>query len=313
MSISINAISMDFGRGPRAKRVLKDVSINIDDGEIVGYAGLNGAGKTTTMRISAGVISPVSGDVMINHISMKDQKLEASRHVAWIPEAPMLDPIEKPRDIFNEIGSYLSYTRNEIREKFTECMERVALTDHMDKRIGSMSNGMKKRMHLAIGFFINPDNYLMDEPFNGLDPEGTSNLRDLIKQLKKENKAVLLSTHVLNQITDLCDRIVIIKKGEIVRNERISEIDFHDVIRSEISCDDKSLIKNIDEELQTFGEVNIEPTEKSDVYTLTIGDLKVKDAGTHRIWEVLENRGIRVISMKQEVGSIEDYFKEAME
>jgi len=96
VSISINAISMEYGRGPRSKRVLNDVSMHIDDGEIVGYAGLNGAGKTTTMRISAGVISPLSGDVMINQISMKDQKLEASRHVAWIPEAPMLDPMENP-------------------------------------------------------------------------------------------------------------------------------------------------------------------------------------------------------------------------
>ncbi|MGP6207514.1 ABC transporter ATP-binding protein [Cuniculiplasma sp. SKW3] len=212
MSISIQHISKDFGK----KNVLNSVSIEISPGEIVGFAGLNGAGKTTTIKIASGVLHPSTGDVLINGTSIIKRKLEIASEVSWVPEFPMLDPMEKPNDIFQEIGNYLSYSRTEIKERFEESMARVSMTGNMNKRIGSMSNGMKKRIHIAIGLFQDSGNYLMDETFNGLDPEGTEFLRNHMLYLKKQGKSILLSTHILSEIKEICDRIVIIKDGNIV-------------------------------------------------------------------------------------------------
>lgn len=308
MSIIIQNISREFGK----KKILKDVSIEISPGEIVGFAGLNGAGKTTTMKIACGVLHPSAGDVLINDISIIKRKLDIASEVSWIPEFPMLDAMEKPRDIFHEIGNYLSYSRKEIRERFEESMAKVSMTENMNKRIGSMSNGMKKRIHIAIGLFQDSGNYLMDETFNGLDPDGTEFLRNHILDLKKHKKSILLSTHILSEIKGICDRIVIIKDGKIVRDAKVSSLDLEGVTRIRIQSHDHDITKKLEKELGEYGEVSIEPLPVESLYEIVIRKPTLGSGKSYRIAERLDAMGMNVISVKEESEDIEEFFRKAI-
>lgn len=307
MSIIIQNISREFGK----KKILKDVSIEISPGEIVGFAGLNGAGKTTTMKIACGVLHPSAGDVLINDISIIKRKLDIASEVSWIPEFPMLDAMEKPRDIFHEIGNYLSHSRKEIRERFEESMAKVSMTENMNKRIGSMSNGMKKRIHIAIGLFQDSGNYLMDETFNGLDPDGTEFLRNHILDLKKHGKSILLSTHILSEIKGICDRIVIIKDGKIVRDAKVSSLDLDGVTRIRIQSHD-DITKKLEKELGEYGEVSIEPLPVESLYEIVIRKPTLGSGKSYRIAERLDAMGMNVISVKEESEDIEEFFRKAI-
>ena len=308
MSISIQHITREFGR----KNVLKDVSIEIGPEEVVGFAGLNGAGKTTTMKIACGVLHPFTGDVLINDISIIKRKLDIASEISWIPEFPMLDAMEKPKDIFNEIGNYLSFSRREIKERFEESMARVSMTENINKRIGSMSNGMKKRIHIAIGLFQDSGNYLMDETFNGLDPDGIEFLRNHILDLKKQGKSILLSTHTLSEIKGICDRIVIINDGKVVADAKVSSLDLDGLTRIIINSRDADLTKNIEKELNEFGEVMIEPLPVENTYEIVIRKPTLGAGKSYRIAERLDGLGVNVISVKEEGEDIEEFFRKAI-
>ncbi len=308
MSISIQQISKDFGK----KNVLNNVSIDISQGEIVGFAGLNGAGKTTTIKIASGVLHPSTGDVLINGTSIIKRKLEIASEVSWVPEFPMLDPMEKPKEIFQEIGNYLSYSRREIKERFEESMARVSMTENMNKRIGSMSNGMKKRIHIAIGLFQDSGNYLMDETFNGLDPEGTEFLRNHMLYLKKQGKSILLSTHILSEIKEICDRIVIIKDGKIVRDAKVSTLDFDGLIRIRVKSPDQEIIKKLEGDLNEYGEVNIVQLPVEGIYEILIRKPKLGQGKSYQIAEILDSAGLNVMSVKEESEDIEEFFRKAI-
>jgi ABC-2 type transport system ATP-binding protein len=308
LSISIQQISKDFGK----KNVLNNVSIDISQGEIVGFAGLNGAGKTTTIKIASGVLHPSTGDVLINGTSIIKRKLEIASEVSWVPEFPMLDPMEKPKEIFQEIGNYLSYSRREIKERFEESMARVSMTENMNKRIGSMSNGMKKRIHIAIGLFQDSGNYLMDETFNGLDPEGTEFLRNHMLYLKKQGKSILLSTHILSEIKEICDRIVIIKDGKIVRDAKVSTLDFDGLIRIRVKSPDQEIIKKLEGDLNEYGEVNIVQLPVEGIYEILIRKPKLGQGKSYQIAEILDSAGLNVMSVKEESEDIEEFFRKAI-
>ena len=308
MSINIQHISRAFGK----KDVLRDVSIEISPGEIVGFAGLNGAGKTTTMKIACGVLHPSKGDVLINDTSIIKKKIEIASEISWVPEFPMLDAMEKPKDIFHELGNYLSYTGKETRDRFEECMAKVSMTENINKRIGSMSNGMKKRIHIAIGMFQNSENYLMDETFNGLDPNGIEFLRNHILNLKKQGKAILLSTHILSEIKGICDRIVIINDGKIVKDVKVSSLDTEGIIRIRVQSLDQGRMKDLDKQLEEYGEVRIEPLAVEKQYEVVIRKPTLGLGKSYKIADRLDNMGLNIISVKEESEDIEEFFRKAI-
>ncbi len=296
MTIKIVDVTKVYDR----HKILESVNLNIGNGEIMGFAGINGAGKTTTMKIMAGVIFPTAGDVLVEDKSIVTDGKNAKFDIAWIPEASLFDPFQRPISLFLEYGSYFGKPHDEIKEQAQELMKVVGLEGLLKKRIGQFSNGMKKRLMISLSLFQDPINFLLDETFTGLDPEGTRFLRENLIELKSKGKAIMLSTHVLNELNDLADKVAIIHKGRIVTVARVDEIMKFSVFI--IRCDgEKSRVRGA---LEEFGRVVLTGKE----YELHLSGNK--PVSSWEIGKALENSGSKVLSVERKEDTIERYFFE---
>ncbi|MEM1542685.1 MAG: ABC transporter ATP-binding protein [Ignisphaera sp.] len=292
--IEIDGISKSFG----SLKALDRVSFSVKNGEIVGYVGLNGAGKTTTIRICIGVLNPDSGDVKINGYSITYEKRIASRYIGWVPELPIFELDEKALNYFVYLAGYYGISYTEARSLGRKLLEEVGLGNALNMKLKNFSLGMKKRFALAVSMINNPSNFLFDEVLNGLDPQGIAFFRELTKRFKKENRAVLFSSHILKEVEDIADKVVFIHRGRIVKIMTIDEI--------KSMAKPKFIIKipSIDERaidiLKKYGDIiNI------DRDTIHIENIS-RDIS--EIVEDLVKKGYRVEEFKKEEASLEDVF-----
>ncbi|MEM4795418.1 MAG: ABC transporter ATP-binding protein [Ignisphaera sp.] len=292
--IEIDGISKSFG----SLKALDRVSFSVKNGEIVGYVGLNGAGKTTTIRICVGVLNPDSGDVKIDGYSITYEKRIASRYIGWVPELPIFELDEKALNYFVYLAGYYGISYTEARSLGRKLLEEVGLGNALNMKLKNFSLGMKKRFALAVSMINNPSNFLFDEVLNGLDPQGIVFFRELTKRFKKENRAVLFSSHILKEVEDIADKVVFIHRGRIVKIMTIDEI--------KSMAKPKFIIKipSIDERaidiLKKYGDIiNI------DRDTIHIENIS-RDIS--EIVEDLVKKGYRVEEFRKEEASLEDVF-----
>ncbi len=210
---------------PGRVQALKGISMDVQNGEIVGFVGLNGAGKTTTIRICAGVTLPTSGNVLIDGKDIVKNKVEASRNVGWVPEFPNFNLNMKAIDLMIYFSGFYGLDTKTAKSRSLDLLREVGLEGHEYKKLQTYSQGMKKRFALAASLISDPNNFLMDEVLNGLDPEGIMFFRDLSLKLKSKGAAVLFSSHILSEVQNIADRVVIIHQGKIIRTMRRDELD----------------------------------------------------------------------------------------
>lgn len=218
MSISLHNISKRYGD----QTVLPDLSFDVSKGEIVGFLGPNGAGKSTTMKIITGYVKPDAGSVSVCGIDVLAEPLKAKSHIGYLPE-------HNPLYLDMYVKEYLDFTAGiygiaDKKNRIDEVVELTGLTPEYKKHIGSLSKGYRQRVGLAAAIIHNPDVLILDEPTTGLDPNQIVEIRELIKNFGKE-RTVLFSTHIMQEVEAVCDRFVIIKKGEIVADKRITDIE----------------------------------------------------------------------------------------
>jgi ABC-2 type transport system ATP-binding protein len=238
------------------KPAIDSVTFDVKDGEIVGFVGLNGAGKTTTIKISCGALLPTKGTVFVDSYDIVKDKVEASKRVAWLPEIPIFDNNAKAIKLLKYFAGFHGISGDKAEKLARELLKRVGLEGFEEKKIGSYSQGMKKRFALAAALISDPQNFLFDEVLNGLDPTGIRFFRELALELKKDKKAVLFSSHILSEVENLADRIVIIHKGKIIKIMYADELKNYSepVLKITIS----NLNPQIVNYLSSLGEVNIE-------------------------------------------------------
>ena len=218
--IVINGVSKSFN----GFKVLDNVSFTVNNGEIVGFVGLNGAGKTTTIRITVGVLPPDEGDVYINNYSITREKKRASLYIGWVPEIPLFEKDFKALDYFIYIAGFYGIPTIEAKRLGRELLEMVGLEDAINKKLGTFSQGMKKRFALALSLINDPPNIIFDEVLAGLDPQGILFFRKIVKEFKNKNKAILFSSHILSEVQDIADRVVFIHRGKIIADMSMGEI-----------------------------------------------------------------------------------------
>lgn len=210
--IKVTGLSKNYG----ARQAITDLDFSVESGEIVGFLGPNGAGKTTTMRILSGYMPPSAGEVNIGGFDIFENSLEVRRIVGYMPETV---PLYNDMTVF----AYLMFMANlrhlkDAEDKVEEALEMVGMADRADGYIGKLSKGMRQRIGLAQSLIHKPDVLILDEPTIGLDPVQIIEVRNLIKEIGKEH-TVLLSTHILSEAQQICDRVIIINKGSIVAED----------------------------------------------------------------------------------------------
>ena len=225
MQVNIIHLRKDFG----ATRAVDDISFSFASGQIVGFVGPNGAGKTTTMRILATLDEPTSGDAKIDDVSIVEVPEQARRLIGFVPDAlPMHRDISVHEylDFFARAYGLAGTERRQVVENIEEFTN---LTGIREKTLYSLSKGMKQRVSLARALIHDPPVLVMDEPASGLDPRARVELRELLRVLSSQGKAILISSHILTELSEICDGAVIIEQGKIITAGTLQEIIKSDV------------------------------------------------------------------------------------
>jgi ABC-2 type transport system ATP-binding protein len=217
MSIEVKNLFKYYGD----QAAVKDITFKVNSGEIVGFLGPNGAGKSTTMKIITGYISASSGKVKVCGIPVTESSLDTRRKIGYLPE-------NNPLYLDMYVKEYLTFVGNiykvpNLKERVDEMIEKVGLEVEQNKKIGQLSKGYRQRVGLAQAIIHDPEVLILDEPTSGLDPNQLLEIRSLIKSIGKE-KTVMLSTHIMQEVEAICDRIVIINKGEIVADNTAKDL-----------------------------------------------------------------------------------------
>lgn len=215
MSIEVKNISKMYG----AQKALDNISFSVNKGEIVGFLGPNGAGKSTLMKILTTFITADEGSASVNNYDVSDANQEVQKIVGYLPE-------HNPLYLDLYVREYLSFNADVYKvskNRIQEVIELTGLTPESHKKIGQLSKGYRQRVGLATALLHNPEVLILDEPTTGLDPNQLVEIRDLIKNIGKD-KTVFLSTHIMQEVEAICDRVIIINKGKIVTDKKLDKL-----------------------------------------------------------------------------------------
>ncbi|MEZ4671822.1 MAG: ABC transporter ATP-binding protein [Anaerolineae bacterium] len=221
IAIHTDQLFKQFGRGKKQVKAVQDLSLDVKAGQVYGFLGPNGAGKTTTIRMLLDLIRPSSGAVSLYGRAVR-RDTDVLNRVGAMVEGATFYPFLTGRqnlEVMARSGGYYD------KKVVADLIEQVGMADRADRRTRGYSTGMKQRMGLAAALLGNPDLIILDEPTNGLDPAGIQEIRLFIRELvDKQGKTVFLSSHMLNEVEQVCDRVAIINKGELVREGTVSEL-----------------------------------------------------------------------------------------
>jgi len=209
--IEVQHLTKRYGR----ITAVDDVSFRVERGEILGFLGPNGAGKTTTMRILTGYMPATEGKAIVAGFDVFDQPIEAKRRTGYLPETPPLYPDMSVAEYLDFVAKVKGVPSNGRRDRIRYVMDRTRIADMADRLTGKLSKGYRQRVGLAQALIHNPDVLILDEPTAGLDPKQIIETRQLIKELAGDH-TIVLSTHILPEVSQTCQRVVIINKGRVV-------------------------------------------------------------------------------------------------
>lgn len=215
--ITIKNLSKSFGKA----KILDKISLSVKKGEVLGFLGPNGAGKTTTLKTIIGLVRTTSGEIQINNIDSKN--IQSHQHLGYMPEDPYFYEYLTGREFLIFVAELQKIVKTEARKQAGELLKLVGLGGEVKKYIRDYSKGMRQRLGIAQALVGDPEILLLDEPLDGLDPIGRAEVKNILLDLKKQGKTILLSSHILADIEELCDRVVIINKGKIIKTGKIGD------------------------------------------------------------------------------------------
>jgi ABC-2 type transport system ATP-binding protein len=295
MSITVNNLSKNYG----AQKAVNNISFTINKGEIVGFLGPNGAGKSTTMKMITGYLKADGGNAVVCGIAVDENSNETKTKIGYLPEA-------NPLYFDMYVREYLDFITNvhEVenkKQKIEEVIKTVGLSIEANKKIGQLSKGYKQRVGLAAALIHNPEVLILDEPTSGLDPNQIVEIREVIKELGKD-KTVLFSSHIMQEVEAICDRVIIINKGNIVADDKLSKL-LSNKHFSELRLEIKEIVKEeIFEGIQNIKQVN------SNTWAFKTDNA---DNLKRKLIEITLNKNLNIISLQSgSTGSLEDIFRE---
>lgn len=294
MSVVIENLSKHFGN----QTAVDQVSFTAHAGEILGFLGPNGAGKSTTMRIATGFLPPDHGRVSIEGFNIISQPMQARRQMGYLPEHNPLYLDMYIREYLHFIGTLQGMNAATIKERIPEMMRLCGLEKEKGKKIGALSKGYRQRVGIAQALLHDPRVLILDEPTTGLDPNQIIEIRNLIKQLSHE-KTVILSTHIMQEVQAICDRVVIIHQGKLVKDSRIEELETP-VSQTPALLVEFSEPVNLDP-LQQLSEVShIENLEGFRYRILPAGDQDIRQ----KIFQYAASQNLPMVSLEQEKSGV---------
>jgi ABC-2 type transport system ATP-binding protein len=303
---SIEAVNLSKQYGSFA--ALSNLNLKIEGAKCVGFLGPNGAGKTTTLKLFTDLIRPSSGEALINGVNVHLNKKKALDSVGTLIEMPEIYPALTPREALMMIAEIRGVPSSERKKRIEEAVSEVRMDEWIDKRVGKFSKGMKQRICVASALLSDPSVVLLDEPTTGLDPRGMSEVRDIIKSLKNKKRLIFMSSHLLSEVSDVCDEVAIIDHGKLIIYDTLSNVTAkvsggENVVEVELrSAVDAELIKKIVTNIPGIGKA-----EKSDGTTFRINFTGGLDA-QERILGDLVKMKIGIVSYRPASSALEEAY-----
>ena len=294
MSITVNKLTKSYG----AQKAVDEISFTVNKGEIVGFLGPNGAGKSTTMKIITGYLTASAGSTKVCDIPVTENSNETKKKIGYLPEANPLYYDMYVREYLDFITNI--HTVKNKKEKIEEVIKTVGLTVEANKKIGQLSKGYKQRVGLAAALIHDPEVLILDEPTTGLDPNQIIEIRELIKKLGAD-KTVLFSSHILQEVQAICDRVIIINKGKIVADDLLENL-LGKKHFNELRLEIKELVQeDVFDGIENITQLN------ANTWLFKTDDA---DALKRRLIEITLNKNLNIISLQSEtVESLEDIFR----
>jgi len=303
---SIEAVKLSKQYGSFA--AVSELNLKIEGAKCVGFLGPNGAGKTTTLKMFTDLIRASSGEALINGINVHTNKKAALASVAALIETPEIYPSLTPREALMMIAEIRGVPATERKKRIEEAVSEVHMEEWIDKRVGRFSKGMKQRICIASTLLSDPCILLLDEPTNGLDPRGMSEVRDIVKSLRSKKRLIFMSSHILSEVSEVCDEVAMIDHGKLIVYDTISNVTAK--FSGGGNMVEVGLQRPINAQLVTrniaklYGVVSAEQTDDRNLRIRFSGGLDVQE----RILSDLVKLNIGVISYRAASSELEDAY-----
>lgn len=297
MSIEIKNLLKTYGE----QKAVNNISFKIDKGEIVGFLGPNGAGKSTTMKIITGYLQQTGGEASVCGINVTDEPLETKRKIGYLPEQNALYYDMYVREYLDFVAEVHKISGSKV--KIQNVIETVGLTTESKKKIGQLSKGYKQRVGLAAALIHDPEVLILDEPTSGLDPNQIIEIREVIKK-QGQNKTVLFSSHILQEVEAMCDRVIIINKGEIVADDKLSNLRKSGNNRQSVTVEFKETVQQ--EWLQNLDQVSSVKHVQQSAYNIKCLNA---ESVKKQLLQLAIEKNLNIVSLQSEGHSLEDVFR----
>ena len=287
---------------------LDGVSLRVEKGDVVGYVGPNGAGKTTTIKILTRLIRPTSGHAYIGGVDVNKGSKEALQNVGALIEVPGVYEYLTPHEMLTYFGKVYRMNSKQIERRIKETLELVKLSDWEHKKVGSFSTGMQRRLVIAKAIFHKPEILILDEPVLGLDPKGIRDVRELIRQFHSEGITVFLSSHLLGEVAEVCNRVILLDKGRVIASDSIENIGNR--------LERRAINVKFSRPLSSEQSAKLESIELIDSIEATDNVVRIHFDGkpdtSYRILRELVSLDFEIVSYNSEGMGLEDYYLSVM-
>ena len=297
MSVIISNLTKTYG----TQKAIDDISFKAGNNEIVGFLGPNGAGKSTTMKIVTGYLVADSGNVMVNEIDVNKNPVEAKKHIGYLPEGNPLYYEMYVREYLSFIAG-LHQIKNS-KKRIEEVIDLTGLRIESNKKTGQLSKGYKQRVGIAAALIHNPDVLILDEPTTGLDPNQIVEIRQLIKELGK-NKTVLFSSHILQEVESICNRVIILSKGIIAADDSLSNL--------QVSNETYYIVVvQFSEKIDYQVLLNLNDVQSVDEQSASVFKIQTSDPENvkRQLLKLSLENNFNIISLQSETKSLENIFR----
>ena len=283
----------------RNRIAVDNISFTVSKGDVFGFLGPNGAGKTTTIRLILGLLQPDKGDIFINNLSIKNNFYAAVSKVGALVEGPAFYEYMTAEENLECFGAY---SENVSKTDIWKCLELVGLSKRAKDKVKEYSFGMKQRLGIAQALLHDPDILVLDEPINGLDPQGIREIRDIINELRNQGKTIFLSSHILSEVENVCNKILIIKDGKEVISGKTKEL---------VNTSNTYDIQSVDNEMLAQILQNIKEVSIIDIKDKIRVQLK-KELQPEDLLKQLINNNVKIRVYNPVNLSLEEYFFSAL-
>jgi ABC-2 type transport system ATP-binding protein len=296
MSIEVKGLLKQYGE----QKAVNQISFTVNKGEIVGFLGPNGAGKSTTMKMITGYLEPDAGDITVSGIDVKKDALAAKKKIGYLPESNALYYEMYVREYLDFIADV--HEIKDKKQRIEEVIRLTGLTPESKKRIGQLSKGYKQRVGLAAALVHDPEVLILDEPTSGLDPNQIVEIRNVIKEQGK-NKLVLFSSHILQEVEAICNRVIIINKGKLVADDTLQNLQQRSTINIVKVSFKEALEAEWLKRLQGVKTVN-----RLDAHTWTL-ETTEPDTVRRELKKLEAENNLDIVSLQSESQSLEEVFR----